>query len=208
MSDLLINTLLQRAEKLPISLHDDQAGQLVQYLLLLEKWNKAFNLTSIRQIDEMLERHLVDSLSIAHYIEESCILDVGTGPGLPGIPLSIMYPEKTIHLLDSNGKKTRFLQQAKIELGLSNIHIVKSRVESFQPEAQFDAIISRAFASLNDLLEKTNHLLRPNGTVYAMKGLYPHDEISDIQQPVQVKPICWQGNEKQRHLVIIRNAGE
>ncbi len=208
MSDVLIDKLQKRAQVLDVHVDAEQARQLICYLRLLEKWNKAFNLTSIRDIEEMLERHLVDSLSIARFIKENNVLDVGTGPGLPGIPLAILYPRKNIHLLDSNGKKTRFLNQVKLELNLKNIEVIQNRVEAFQPERKFEAIISRAFSSLNDMLEKTNHLLLPRGTVYAMKGVYPHDEITEINQSVQVEPISWKGNDKARHLVIISDFGE
>ena len=170
---------------------------------LLDKWNKAYNLSAIRNIHEMLDRHLIDSLSIAKAIEGERFIDVGTGPGLPGIPLAIFYPDKQFSLLDSNGKKTRFLQQAKMELGLANIEVFNERVEEHQTDKPYDGVLSRAFASLQDMLDGAGHLCAENGHYYAMKGLYPEMELQAISKPYKVQAITWSGNEVERHLVVI-----
>lgn len=182
---------------------EEQVQLFNRYINLLAKWNKAFNLTAIRDIDEMLDRHLIDSLSIAKFIEGERFIDVGTGPGLPGIPLAILYPEKTFYLLDSNGKKSRFQQQSKQELNLDNVEIVNSRVDEYTPQELFDGVLSRAFATLEDMINGSNHLCKPNGHFIAMKGLYPEDELQAILKPYKVEPIVWAGNTSERHLVII-----
>jgi 16S rRNA (guanine527-N7)-methyltransferase len=140
-----------------LTLSDIQVKLLLDYLRLLQKWNSAYNLTAIREPEKMLHLHLLDSLSIIPFVKGGNVLDVGTGPGLPGIPLAIVYPERNFTLMDSNGKKTRFLFQVKNELGLGNVKEIQSRVEAYQPTKQFDAITSRAFTSLSDMGEKTTH---------------------------------------------------
>ncbi|KZZ33165.1 hypothetical protein A3755_08355, partial [Oleiphilus sp. HI0085] len=147
------NILSDAAEKIGITLNEEQNGLLLDYLELLIKWNKAYNLTAIRDPEEMLIKHLVDSLSIAPYIKGQDIADIGTGPGLPGIPMAILFPEKRFLLVDSNGKKTRFLTQSKITLSLANIEIVHGRVESVAQDKQFDQIMSRAFTALDNMVK-------------------------------------------------------
>jgi len=195
-------------KKLNIELSDDKIDLLLAYHALLVKWNKAYNLTAVRDPEEMIRRHLLDSLSIIPYVTGDRILDVGTGPGLPGIPLAICFPEKTLVLLDSNGKKTRFLTQAKIELGLTNMTPVQSRIESFSSEP-FDSITSRAFATLKDMVDGSIHLLKENGFFYAMKGLYPTDEIGELDNRTTVVD-CFAlhvpGEEAERHLVKIQKS--
>ena len=134
------------------------------------KWNKAYNLTAIRELDSMVIRHVLDSLSILPFINQSPILDVGTGAGLPGIPLALCLPDHQFVLLDSNGKKTRFLTQAKIELGIENIEVIHSRIEDYQPDYRFEMITCRAFAALNTILDLTQHLVTSSTRVMAMKG--------------------------------------
>lgn len=193
-------------KKLNIELDDSKVDLLLAYHALLVKWNKAYNLTAVRDPQEMIRRHLLDSLSINPFISGERILDVGTGPGLPGIPLSISFPEKQLVLLDSNGKKTRFLTQAKIELGLNNMTPVQARIESFEAPL-FDAITSRAFATLKDMVDGSIHLLKPDGFFYAMKGLYPTDEIQQLDSRTTVID-CFAlhvpGEEAERHLVKIQ----
>lgn len=141
--------LARGADELGVALDADKQRQLLAYLALLIKWNKAYNLTAVRDPDEMVSRHLLDSLSIVPYAEAGDNwLDVGSGGGMPGVPLAILFPEKRLTLLDSNGKKTRFLTQVKLELKLANLEVVHSRVEAFRPESPFDGIVSRAFSSL------------------------------------------------------------
>ncbi len=181
-------------EELGLKLSSEQLDLLIQYLHLLDKWNKAYNLSAVRDIRQMLSRHLLDSLVILDKVEGERFLDVGTGAGLPGIPLAICYPDKRFTLLDSNGKKTRFLFQVKTELGLSNVNVVCERVESFQAEG-FDAITSRAYASLDLMVASTQHLLAPDGRYYALKGQYPESELSEIAKPFKVhaiEPLCVQ----------------
>ena len=199
----LTKKISEKLDNLNIDCSDEKINKFNTYLNLLEKWNKAFNLTAVRNINDMLERHLVDSLSIAKYISGKRLIDVGTGPGLPGIPLSILYPEKKFYLLDSNGKKTRFLTQSKIEMGLQNIEVINSRAEEYQPEEMFDAVLSRAFSSLQDMINDTDHLCKVNGAFFAMKGQYPEMELQAITKPYKVQAIDWPGNQVERHLIII-----
>ncbi|EAT11286.1 16S rRNA (guanine(527)-N(7))-methyltransferase RsmG [Bermanella marisrubri] len=193
-------------KKLQIELSDDKIELLLAYHGLLAKWNKAYNLTAVRDPQDMIGRHLLDSLSILPHVEGERILDVGTGPGLPGIPLAICHPEKDITLLDSNGKKTRFLTQSKIELKLSNITPVQSRIEKYEAPL-FDAITSRAFATLEDMVNGSIHLLKSGGYFFAMKGVYPEDEIQQLDDRVSVVD-CFvlhvPGEEGERHLVKIK----
>lgn len=198
-------------KKLNIELSEDKIDKLLAYHALLVKWNKAYNLTAVRDPEEMIRRHLLDSLSIFPHIEGDSILDVGTGPGLPGIPMSICFPEKNFTLLDSNGKKTRFLVQAKIELKLDNMTPVQARIESFEPPVNvprgFDGITSRAFATLKDMVDGSIHLLKDDGFFFAMKGLYPTDEIAQLDNRTTVLD-CFAlhvpGEEAERHLVKIK----
>lgn len=195
--------IIDISKLLDIEVSSTQVEQFEQYLLLLEKWNKTYNLTAIRNIDEMLEKHLTDSLSIAKMVYGNNFLDVGTGAGLPGIPLAILYPEKKFTLLDSNGKKTRFLQQVKAQLKLNNVQVQNRRIEEFAAHEQFDAVLSRAFASLSDMINGSKHVCEANGFFFAMKGQYPERELQEITKPYKVLPITWPGNQSERHLVII-----
>ncbi len=157
-----------------------QLEKLQSYLQLLQRWNKVYNLTAVRDPADMLPLHIFDSLAVADYIQGNYCLDVGSGAGLPGIPLAIMQPERQFTLLDTNGKKTRFIQQAIIQLELANAKVVQTRVEAWQPERKFDAIISRAFASIEDFVNTSSIHLQDNGTLYAMKGQYDQAEIDAL----------------------------
>lgn len=211
----LKDLLFRGAEKLGLSLSQAQGQQLLDYLQLFAKWNAAYNLSAVRDIREMVFRHLLDSLSIVPLVREIDSsrnwLDVGSGGGLPGIPLAIMFPDKQLTLLDSNGKKTRFLFQVKTELQLSGVEVVQERIERFQPDANFDAVFSRAFSSLRDFLEGCQHLVKPGARFYAMKGLYPADELSEVTKPFNVEhcyPLNVPGETAARHLVVIRHSNQ
>ena len=189
-----------------LSVGSVQQGALLEYLQLLGRWNQAYNLSAVREPRQMLDRHLLDSLSVMPFIDTNRIIDVGSGGGLPGIPLAIVYPHKQFTLLDSNGKKTRFLFQVKTQLQLDNVEVVQSRVEQFQPDPLFDAVISRAFASLEDMTGCCRHLLRPGGRFYAMKGQFPEDELSKLQKHYKVAaihPLEIPREIGQRHLLVL-----
>jgi 16S rRNA (guanine527-N7)-methyltransferase len=159
---------------------DDKVAKLLAFIALIEKWNKTYNLTAIRRRDEMVNLHLLDSVSILPHLEGKRIIDVGTGAGLPSIPLSIFCPDIEFQLLDSNAKKTRFVQQAILELKLPNVKVTHSRVEDFKPEKRFDTVLTRAFASLPEIIELTQHLISENGTLLCMKGQTPDEELAAV----------------------------
>ena len=165
----------------------EQIDRLLAYLAMLERWNKAFNLTAIRDPIQMIRLHFLDSAAVHPHIQSATrIIDVGTGPGLPGIPLAILNPQINFTVLDSNGKKTRFLFQAISELGLSNVQEVNQRVERYQPDAQFDIVVSRAFSAISDMLRQCEHLVTDNGFFLAMKGKKPDSELSQITKAYKV----------------------
>lgn len=160
---------------------DDQKKLLVKYVELLDKWNRVYNLTSVRNPKDMLIKHIMDSLMVGPILEGKNFIDVGTGPGLPGIPLAILYPEKHFVLLDSLGKRVTFLRQAAYLLKLDNVTPVQERVEKYQGEQPFDGILSRAFSSLNDMVTWCQHLIpAEQGRFFALKGQYPEDEILQL----------------------------
>lgn len=175
------------------------------YLLLLDKWNRAYNLTAIHNISEMVERHILDSLAIFPWIKGERILDVGTGAGLPGIPLALCYPDKHVVLLDSNGKKTRFLLEAQRLLNLSNIEIVQTRIERYQPEILFDTIVSRAFSDLQSMLDATKHVIHPQGQWVAMKGPNVNTELQSMSRPYRLESYQVPGINGERYCVIFEN---
>jgi len=176
---------------------------LLEYVNLLNKWNRAYNLTAIRDVEEMITLHLLDSLAVLPWVKGHRVVDVGTGAGLPGIPLAIANPSLQVVLLDSNGKKTRFLQEAKRVLGLSQIEITQTRVEAYRPSQGFDTVVSRAFSDLTDFINKTDHLLNQGGIFLAMKGKYPEVELNKLAQPHQVMSYHVPDVEGERCCVII-----
>ena len=181
--------------------------KLLAYVALLYKWNKTYSLTALREQEKAVSHHLLDSLSILPFVPNGSLLDVGSGGGMPGIPLAIVRPEQRVTLLDSNSKKSAFLQQAAIELGLSNISVHGGRVEQYHPAVGFAAITSRAFAELGDFSGLTRHLLAPDGVWLAMKGVWPHDEISRLPADVRVEAVHAlpvPGVDGERHLVVMR----
>ncbi|WP_168172910.1 MULTISPECIES: 16S rRNA (guanine(527)-N(7))-methyltransferase RsmG [unclassified Pseudomonas] len=203
--------LLQGARELGVDLTEQQQTQLLAYLALLIKWNKAYNLTAVRDPDEMVSRHLLDSLSVVPFVAEvgDNWLDVGSGGGMPGIPLAILFPERRFTLLDSNGKKTRFLTQVKLELKLANLEVIHSRVEAFTPEQSFNGICSRAFSSLEDFSNWTRHLGDGNTQWLAMKGVHPDDELQALPADFRLTAthvLKVPGCQGQRHLLILRRS--
>ncbi|HBY4455812.1 TPA: 16S rRNA (guanine(527)-N(7))-methyltransferase RsmG [Klebsiella pneumoniae] len=203
----MLNKLSRLLDEAGISLTDHQKNQLVAYVGLLDKWNKAYNLTSVRDPNEMLVRHILDSIIVAPYLQGSRFIDVGTGPGLPGIPLAIVCPESHFTLLDSLGKRVRFLRQVQHELKLDNVTPVQSRVEAFPAEPPFDGVISRAFASLNDMVNWCHHLPAANGHFYALKGLAQKEEMESLPEGydiVEVIELHVPRLEGERHLVVIK----
>jgi 16S rRNA (guanine527-N7)-methyltransferase len=196
------------ATQMGVSLSDQQLELLVEYLELFIKWNKAYNLSAIRDPEQMIPLHLLDSLIVNSYIQSvDNIIDVGTGPGLPGIVLAIMNPEKKFTLLDSNGKKTRFLFQAKLALKLDNVTIINERVEAYQPEQGFDMIVSRAFASITDMTYWCTHLLAKDGIFLAMKGIYPTEEfaaVADKYELIESHELNVPGVDAERQLLAFK----
>ena len=177
LSTLINNTDLKVSEQ--------QIDLLIQYVELLNKWNKAYNLTSVRDPSEMLIKHIMDSLMVGEVLNGKNFIDVGTGPGLPGIPLAILFPERNFVLLDSLGKRITFLRQVVFQLKLSNVTPVKTRVEEYQGELVFDGVLSRAFSSLNDMVSWCQHLITAErGQFFALKGQYPQDEIAQLPENI------------------------
>lgn len=194
--------------QLGVNLSEVQVTLLLQYLALFQQWSRAYNLSAIRDPADMVRLHLLDSLSIAPHLLGERLLDVGTGAGLPGIPLAIAFPHKYFTLLDSAGKKTRFLFQVKQELGLANVTVENRRAESFQPAELYDGVISRAFASLQDMTRYCHHLLIDGGRFWAMKGMIPNDEIKDIAERYTVEQchtLQIPGLDAQRCLLVLRS---
>ncbi|EBC6349703.1 16S rRNA (guanine(527)-N(7))-methyltransferase RsmG, partial [Salmonella enterica] len=185
----MLNKLSRLLADAGISLTDHQKMLLVAYVDMLHKWNKAYNLTSVRDPNEMLVRHILDSIVVAPYLQGQRFIDVGTGPGLPGIPLAIVLPDAHFTLLDSLGKRVRFLRQVQHELKLENITPVQSRVEAYPSEPPFDGVISRAFASLNDMVSWCHHLPGEKGRFYALKGQLPGDEIASLPDNFSVESV-------------------
>jgi len=186
---------------------DAQLQQLKQYVELLNRWNKTYNLTSVREPKDMIPLHVFDSLVVADYIKGNSCLDVGSGGGLPTIPLAIMQPQRQFTALDTNGKKTRFIQQAVIELGLKNVIVIHDRVEKWQTGSKFDAIISRAFSSIHDFVSASSKHLAKEGCLYAMKGQYPTTELQYLPQGFGLKeshPLNVPFVDGERHLLEIR----
>ncbi|BFM09841.1 16S rRNA (guanine(527)-N(7))-methyltransferase RsmG [Halioxenophilus aromaticivorans] len=203
-------SLRQGCAAMEIALSETQCQLLGQYLVLFHKWNKAYNLSSVRKLDDMVGRHVLDSLSVLNHLANDNaqrFIDVGTGGGLPGIPLAIALPHWQWTLLDSNGKKTRFLTEVVARLQLSNVQVANVRVEAFTPEQPFDGVISRAFASLEDMITGCRHLLTDGGYFWAMKGQYPSAELDakpgDIQL-LQTWPLEVPGEVGERHLLQLR----
>lgn len=183
-------TLTEKLENLlsktSLQVSPQQVDLLIQYVELLHKWNKAYNLTSVRDPQEMLIKHIMDSLMVGEILQGNNFIDVGTGPGLPGIPLAILYPQRNFVLLDSLGKRITFLRQVVFQLKLTNVQPVKSRVEQYQDQL-FDGVLSRAFSSLNDMVSWCSHLIdNEQGVFIALKGQYPKNELTDLPKNISL----------------------
>ncbi|EJS87136.1 16S rRNA methyltransferase GidB, partial [Pasteurella multocida subsp. multocida str. Anand1_buffalo] len=172
-----------------LSITDQQKEQLIKLVLLLNKWNKAYNLTSVRDPMEMLVKHILDSVVVSPHLQGKHFIDVGTGPGLPGLPLAIVNPNKHFVLLDSLGKRISFIRNAIRELGLDNVEAVLSRVEEYHPEQPFDGVLSRAFASLKDMTDWCQHLPKQDGYFYALKGLYHQEEVEELSEKFTIQQV-------------------
>ena len=190
----------------------DAAGRerLMQHLELLAKWNRVHNLTAVREPEQMVVLHVLDSLSLLPHLGSARTLaDVGTGGGFPGIPIAIARPDIEVTLIDSSHKKGSFLEQAKVQLGLANVHVVCERVEQWKPQERFDAVVSRAFAELSDFVTQARHLVQPGGRLLAMKGVHPFDEIARVpasHRVSQVLELNVPSLEARRHLVFLEAA--
>ena len=176
--DLLVEGL----HRMSLNLSDQMIDQLMVYLNLIEKWNRVYNLTAIRERDEMIKLHFLDSLSILNHVEMKHVLDVGSGAGFPGIVLAITKPELKVTVMDSVNKKTTFMQQVKSELSLTNLNVVNARVEDYQPTILFDGVITRAFSSIQNMLLMTQHTLQKNGAWLAMKSKDVKEELEALDQ--------------------------
>lgn len=182
----LHSILASGLDALSLDISDTQQQQLVDYVMMIDKWNKAYNLTSVRDPKQMMVKHILDSLAIVPHLTGDNIIDVGTGPGLPGMPLAIAFPEKTFTLLDSLGKRVRFMTQCVHTLKLSNVTPVQSRVEEHNGQQPYDIVLSRAFASLKDMLHWCAHLVDSEGQFLALKGQFPQNEIDEVSDHFQV----------------------
>lgn len=198
--------LEQGLRAMDLELPDDQRDKLLALVDLLDRWNRAFNLTAVRDPAAMVERHLLDSLVVLPWLTDEDTLDVGTGPGLPGLVLAIVRPDQAFTLLDSNGKKTRFVRQAIMDLKIANAEVVQSRVEQYRNA--FPQVISRAFAALPEMLELTGHLVAPGGRLLAMKGALTDLEQAGIPAPWQAQhhPLTVPGIDEPRQLVVLQRA--
>ena len=195
---------------LGIALAPEAIARCAEYLRLIEKWNRVHNLTAIRETEQMVVLHLLDSLSVLPHVAGAVrLLDVGTGPGLPGIPIAIAEPAMQVTLLDSSRKKVAFLEQAKGELSLENVEVVCDRVERWRPGRPFDVVVSRAFAELGEFVAQAQHLVAPGGRLLAMKGVYPFEEIAKVpasHRVSQVKELRVPTLDAKRHLVFVEKA--
>jgi 16S rRNA (guanine527-N7)-methyltransferase len=196
---------------LGLALSASAQSRLLQYLGLLTKWNRTYNLTAIREPSRLVSHHLLDSLAVLPHLEGSSVVDVGSGAGLPGIPLALARPEWRVAVLDSNHKKGAFLRQKVLELKLANVEVVTDRAEQWRPSAAFDVVISRAFSDLPGFVDAGRHLCRAGGVLAAMKGVYPHEELAQLTLQARLErvvPLQVPGLKAARHLVFLRLDGD
>ena len=202
----LARQLAQGVAQLGLALPGPAQQRLLDYLALLQKWNKVYNLTAVREAPRMVSQHLLDCLAVAPHVGAAAILDVGSGAGLPGIPLALVLPDSRVTLLDANHKKAAFLKQAQIELKLGNVEVVCERVEAWCPGQRYEIVVSRAFSDLAEFVKLAGRHVAPGGRLAAMKGIFPHDEIARLPQGWRLQ----QGVEltvpalrAQRHLLLL-----
>jgi len=211
LSDPLRTAIFQGCSVLNPELDNAAVEKFVVFIRLLEKWNRVTNLTAVRDPLQMVTRHILDSLAVVPFLTRGSLLDVGTGAGLPGVPIAIASPGLDVTLLDSNAKKLRFVRQATAELGLDNVQVVQARMQEYQPGRSFDMVISRAVASLDELYQQTVHLLRPGGRMLFMKGAVPEQEIGALQDGragLHIEHLNIPGLAAERHLLWLETTGE
>jgi len=204
---MLKNKLLNLIKQTDLIINEQQLDLLIHYVEMLNKWNKAYNLTSVRDPSEMLTKHIMDSLVVSPHLQGNLFIDVGTGPGLPGIPLAIINPDKQFFLVDSLGKRVRFLKQVQFELKLDNINPIQSRIEEYTTQ-QFDGVISRAFASLVDMLNWCHHLPNEEGIFYALKSLASQEELKSLPNTFTILDVIKlnvPNLNAERNLITIKN---
>lgn len=203
-------TITRGLEAMSIPATAEQGRRLAAHLELIAKWNRVHNLTAVRETEQMVVLHVLDSLSLLPHLGAArTLLDVGSGPGFPGIPIAIVRPELQVQLLDSSGKKCAFLEQARAELGLGNVRVVCERVEAWKPADRFDLVVSRAFADLSDFVGQAGHLVAPGGRMLAMKGVYPFEEIARVPATHRVAGVIELAVpmlDAKRHLVALEAA--
>lgn len=205
----LAEKLAQGVADLRLDIPAAAQHKLLDYLALIQKWNQVYNLTAVRETKKMVSHHLLDCLAVIPHVRVHSIIDVGSGAGLPGIPLALALPQSRVTLLEANHKKATFLKQAVIELGLGNVEVVCERAETWQPPHKFEVVISRAFSDLPEFLGAAGRLCAANGTIAAMKGIYPDEEIAQLPPGYELRgvvPLAVPGLEAERHLVLMRPA--
>jgi 16S rRNA (guanine527-N7)-methyltransferase len=201
--------LRQGIADLGLALPQSTTGRLLDYLALLAKWNRVYNLTAIREETKWVSHHLLDSLAVVPHLPAGRLVEVGSGAGLPGIPIALACPDRQVTLLDSNQKKGAFLIQSSTELALANVKVVTARSESYRPDHDFDVVISRAFSSIADFIRLAGHLCGPGGVLAAMKGAHPDAEVAQLPDPWKAEtiiPLQVPQLNAERHLVMLRRS--
>jgi 16S rRNA (guanine527-N7)-methyltransferase len=199
--------LAEGVAELGVDLPPAGQARLLEYLALLAKWNRVYNLTAVRETARMVSQHLLDCLAVAPHVKADTVLDVGSGAGLPGIPLAVAAPRMHVTLLESNQKKSAFLQQAKLELKLDNVAVASERVEAWRPGRTFDIVISRAFSDLAEFVNLAGRHAAPAGRLAAMKGIYPDEELTQLPAGWRLEkavPLAIPGLRARRHLLLLQ----